>query len=825
MLALMLDRETAERYALDIDGALPAGDLHITLAYLGDMAAIKQGKRVLAAAATDFAERFAPIAGRINGVGRFSADGDADPFYLSFDSPQLPDLRQSLIHWLELTGFSPVLNHGFIPHITLAYLPSSAESPLSTVEPADLLFSSLTLMWGAERQDFPLSGTDLQRSTSDSDVSDSVSNTDQAVTCEGDQTDADVEPVKERAMGKLASTLNTAIDDTVSDDMTRADVITKMAEAAGIESGTVNDILNGDITCPPMERLEGLASALGLSAASLVDAAKEDGCEYEERASRSFLMQAFGRILDAVGIYASEVSEGFQDDISLTTRSKSDVDMSLKREQIAELQAQIDALSAELEVDESADASDAEIGSEKERGLDLWQLEERVWQAVEDMSAATRQWYYLHEIFTDESGSHAIVIHEGNTYRADISVRGSDVTLGEMTRVEKTYSPVPDLPQPEQRSVIVSRADDGTVTLAIIAATPFLNRSGEIDSVDLLRSFEDYAVANEHYPVIDIYHLRDRTRIGQAYYVGVVDDFAYVALARMDDTPLARSMTAAIEAEPNYWGASVEYRYTERPTFEEVAENVRVAVYRSGINDYISILPEQDAANLLTATAVRRDAKDGDPMPMTSDQMDTMLKATAALDDSQREALIAQINGVADIGRSGEKIYRASEAASSDEDAQADDESATDEGQVNESEEAAGGAGETPDASEQEAPVSRAEFDALSAKLDELSAGLVERDGKIAELEAAKTDLETKVEAQANAKRQRELRVRQEAADTSERIANQSGQLYMASIYRQKQKAADGEQQAKKPVSSADFLKRTQQNLQNGQPDPDAPAD
>lgn len=85
-------------------------------------------------------------------------------------------------------------------------------------------------------------------------------------------------PVK--AGTNLAALLNNAIDDQVTEDKSRADVIQEMANAAGIEPGTVNQILNAEINCPPVSRLEGFASVLNVSLAQQISAAESDGCDY-----------------------------------------------------------------------------------------------------------------------------------------------------------------------------------------------------------------------------------------------------------------------------------------------------------------------------------------------------------------------------------------------------------------------------------------------------------------------------------------------------------------------------------------------------------------
>lgn len=80
----------------------------------------------------------------------------------------------------------------------------------------------------------------------------------------------------------LANRLNNAIDGMVSEQATRADIVEEMASAAGIDTSAVNKILNAEIDCPPLDRLEGFASVLqGVSTASLRSAAESDGCNYD----------------------------------------------------------------------------------------------------------------------------------------------------------------------------------------------------------------------------------------------------------------------------------------------------------------------------------------------------------------------------------------------------------------------------------------------------------------------------------------------------------------------------------------------------------------
>jgi transcriptional regulator with XRE-family HTH domain len=74
-------------------------------------------------------------------------------------------------------------------------------------------------------------------------------------------------------MGEAATALGTAIgrmiDEKVDDSTTRAEVIERVAQTAGLESNTLNEIINGTIKVPPMERLARIARALDVKLETL----------------------------------------------------------------------------------------------------------------------------------------------------------------------------------------------------------------------------------------------------------------------------------------------------------------------------------------------------------------------------------------------------------------------------------------------------------------------------------------------------------------------------------------------------------------------------
>jgi hypothetical protein len=99
--------------------------------------------------------------------------------------------------------------------------------------------------------------------------------------------------IKKATKGEaLADAIEAAIGDVTdeNEDMSRADVIEMLADnSAGdtdndqIEEGTVNQITDASIICPPLFRLRGFEDALDLEEGTLVGAAESDGCMYENK--------------------------------------------------------------------------------------------------------------------------------------------------------------------------------------------------------------------------------------------------------------------------------------------------------------------------------------------------------------------------------------------------------------------------------------------------------------------------------------------------------------------------------------------------------------
>lgn len=140
------------------DFAVTPDQMHLTLVLMGEATAltpdqcdaIKEELGVLS-------ERIAPLTGSINGITRF-VDNDPNAIVANFDAPGLAELRATLITLLRSIGIEPTLNHGFSPHITLAYLPESQPMPTITLTPIPCVIDNVTLALGDDRGAFALNG-------------------------------------------------------------------------------------------------------------------------------------------------------------------------------------------------------------------------------------------------------------------------------------------------------------------------------------------------------------------------------------------------------------------------------------------------------------------------------------------------------------------------------------------------------------------------------------------------------------------------------------------------------------------------------------------
>lgn len=146
---------------------LPAGseaqapaDLHLTLAYLGDVPNATFDRVAVEQALQDFALTHGPLVGEIAGLGRFvnTHKPGLDALVALYDCPDLPRLRQELVDTLALAGAPVDKAHGFLPHITLAYVPHGEPVDVD-ISAVPLTIGALDLAWGNDHMSIALQGT------------------------------------------------------------------------------------------------------------------------------------------------------------------------------------------------------------------------------------------------------------------------------------------------------------------------------------------------------------------------------------------------------------------------------------------------------------------------------------------------------------------------------------------------------------------------------------------------------------------------------------------------------------------------------------------
>ena len=145
---------------------------HMTLLYLGKWGDNK--KQELVSKLREFSRFQAPIEGEFTGYGVFNPSDSSDgktPIVLLYDSPQLPFLRQALVTIFDTVRDAQgesIKNHGFIPHITLAYV-DSFDKVLDSSELGrkQRKLDTISLWFGDDHYDFQLTGTEVYKEQKD----------------------------------------------------------------------------------------------------------------------------------------------------------------------------------------------------------------------------------------------------------------------------------------------------------------------------------------------------------------------------------------------------------------------------------------------------------------------------------------------------------------------------------------------------------------------------------------------------------------------------------------------------------------------------------
>jgi 2'-5' RNA ligase len=157
MIACYLSDQIAQE--LEIRGLEKGKDLHLTLAYLGDISS----DAVIAslAAIEEWAEICPPLNGITGNISRFPASERSDGMdvaYLPFQSNQIDELRESLLQAIAPFGLQHVSDFEYTPHITIGYISPDAPLPEVEYELLQLSFDCVYVCVDKLHTEFPLMG-------------------------------------------------------------------------------------------------------------------------------------------------------------------------------------------------------------------------------------------------------------------------------------------------------------------------------------------------------------------------------------------------------------------------------------------------------------------------------------------------------------------------------------------------------------------------------------------------------------------------------------------------------------------------------------------
>lgn len=162
MVAFSPSREVCERLAnttlaAGFDAEVPE-QIHLTIAYCGKTDEVDESKFL--SAVKSYAAQMRPMEGNVAGLGIF-ANGEEHVLWASADVPGLDEFRVGLLPILEAIGAPARNDHGYTPHITLAY----SETPISTIPDiaglagSPLRFTTLVAAYGGTWHHFDLTGS------------------------------------------------------------------------------------------------------------------------------------------------------------------------------------------------------------------------------------------------------------------------------------------------------------------------------------------------------------------------------------------------------------------------------------------------------------------------------------------------------------------------------------------------------------------------------------------------------------------------------------------------------------------------------------------
>ena len=157
MVAIRPPQDVCE--ALELEGGEPVENMHITLCYLGDTDDVDQD--ALDSVVAEWARTVGPLTGRLAGFGQFINGGEEPAVLVAlWDIPGLDRFRLSIKDSLAVEKVMRAENHGFTPHLTLAYGDEPFDEMPEVPKEAEgmIPFDTIIVAYGGEWTEYPLTG-------------------------------------------------------------------------------------------------------------------------------------------------------------------------------------------------------------------------------------------------------------------------------------------------------------------------------------------------------------------------------------------------------------------------------------------------------------------------------------------------------------------------------------------------------------------------------------------------------------------------------------------------------------------------------------------
>jgi hypothetical protein len=174
-----------------------------------------------------------------------------------------------------------------------------------------------------------------------------------------------------------------------------------------------------------------------------------------------------------------------------------------------------------------------------------------------------------------------------------------------------------------------------------VSATSVLTKSGEIDSTILFDSFVDAVNRGAVYPYRTFFHKGEQFRTGQCDFIAR-EGYALITSGIYDNSEIAKAEIEARSNDPDYWGDSIQYLPAEQPEIVEVADGITIPVYRSGILEEISTLPNIHADGYYTNKAYKQEVK----RAMNKREKDALIKLFGGDEEKANSWLEANVDEI-----------------------------------------------------------------------------------------------------------------------------------------------------------------------------------